>query len=109
MNISGSLTLFQQRRCGRKLQVEQRRIVVKNGLVKSGERVTTRADGVKQLQGRAFADLQCIFGRCLDVVDLCQNAAPIKLDTTFLQIESHKGFVDVADYLIRSELFLILS
>src|SRR5262249_10916554 len=42
--------LLLQRRCGRKLEIEQRRLIVKKSLIVGGERFTPRSHRVEQVQ-----------------------------------------------------------
>ena len=48
--------LFDQRGRRRELEIEQRRVIIKNRLVKACQGVASGANGIEQLERRAFAN-----------------------------------------------------
>jgi len=78
-------------------------------LIKTGERVAPCANRIEQVECRAFTGFQSHFRQSLNVVDFCDHAGSIKVDAAFLHFESHECLIDVAQHLIRNELFLVLG
>src|SRR5678816_2661084 len=100
------LSRLVQWRCRSKLEIKQRHLVIKERLVKTGQRVASCANRIEQLQRRAFTGLQSDLRLILNVVNFCNHSGAVKVDAVSLLLERNQGLVYVAQYLVRKELFL---
>src|SRR6266705_2974123 len=107
MTVPFATALLLERRGRSEFKFKQRRLVIKKRLIKTRKRFASRANRVQQFQRRALTGSQRNLCLALNVIDLCDDAGPIKFNSTLLDLESNQGFVYIAYYLIGDQPLLI--